>query len=149
MRRETILGIWIGGAVLAVALYLVGPERFLDACLGLIDAIDDAVHEIAFGMGARAYGIVRAAAIAIYVVFAVLALLSSQRGRRGFGALILVSLVLAFLVWSPFGSGHASFGRWLAALLLVTAGAVAMTQRLTAPPAGYPPGPPPSYRGRP
>jgi len=32
--------IWIGGLVLAVALYLIGPDRFLDACLNLIEQVD-------------------------------------------------------------------------------------------------------------
>ena len=98
MRRETILMIWIGGFVLAVALYLIGPDRFLDACSDLIDRIDAAFRNLVAALGAQAYGAVRAAAIALYVVFVVLALLASQRGHRGIGALMVVTVV--FLGWS-------------------------------------------------
>ena len=85
MRRESILMIWIGGFVLAAALYWIGPDRFLDACLNLIDSLDTTVRNLVAMLGAQTYGVVRALAIAMYVVFAVLAFLASQRGHRGIG----------------------------------------------------------------
>ncbi|MDR3531345.1 MAG: hypothetical protein P4L90_12435 [Rhodopila sp.] len=147
MRRESILMIWIGGFVLAVALYLIGPDRFFDACLDLIDGIDAAVHNIVAALGAQAYGVIRAFAIAIYAVFAVLAFLAAQRGHRGSGALVVVTTVFLILVWRPYALYPAPIGRWIAALILAVVGAVVMTQRLTAspprregPPPPYPPG---------
>jgi hypothetical protein len=147
VRREQILMIWIGGFVLAVALYLVGPDRFLDACLDLVDAIDAAVRNLVAELGAKTYGVVRALAIAIYVVFAILAVLAAQRGHRGFWAVIVVSAVFMMLVWRPYGVYPTPVSRWIAALVLVVVAAVVMTQRLTVTPIRrngplppYPPG---------
>ncbi len=147
MRREHILMIWVGGFVLAVALYLVGPDRFLDACMDLVDGIDAAFRNLVAALGAQTYGVVRAFAIAIYVVFVVLAVLASQRGHRGLGALIVVTTLFLVLVWRPYALYPAPLSRWFAALALVLVGAVVMTQRLTVPlfrrngpPPPYPPG---------
>ena len=46
MRRDTILMIWVGGAVLAALIYAIGPDRFLDACLNLFDTIDAAFRQV-------------------------------------------------------------------------------------------------------
>lgn len=139
--------IWVGGLVLAVALYLIGPDRFFDVCLVLIDGIDAVFRNLVVELGAQTYGVVRAFAIAIYVVFAVLAFLASQRGRRGFWALIVVTAAFMVLVWRPYAVYPAPIGRWIAALVLVVIAAAAMTQRLTmmpprrnGPPPPYPPG---------
>lgn len=147
MRRESILMIWIGGFVLAVALYLIGPDRFFDACVNLVDGFDNAVRNLIATLGAQTYGAVRALAIAIYVVFAVLAFLASQRGHRGFGAWVVVTGVFLVLVWRPYDIYSAPIGRWISALVLVVAGAAIMTHRLTVPllrrdgpPPPYPPG---------
>ncbi len=149
MRRESIITIWIGGLVLAVALYLIGPDRFIDACLDFIDNIDDALRNLVAALGVQAYGVIRALAIALYVVFAVLAVLSSQRGRSGIGALIVVTLVYLVLVWRPYDIYPTPLSRWIIALVLVLAGAVAMSQRLIAAPSrgnGTPPPYPPGGR---
>jgi hypothetical protein len=141
--------IWIGGFVLAVALYLIGPDRFLDACWNLIDTIDDAVRDLVAQLGARTYGVVRAFAIAIYVVFAVLCILASRQGHRGFWPLIVVTAVFLVLIGPPFGIYPAPLSRWLAALVLVVVAAAVMTQRVTAKPSNrggpLPPYPPPPY----
>ena len=147
VRREQILMIWIGGFVLAVALYLIGPDRFFDACLDLLDEIDATFRNLVAELGAKTYGVVRALAIAIYVVFAVLAFLAAQRGHRAIWALIVVSAVFMMLVWHPYDPYPAPISRWIAALVLVIVAAVVMTQRLTTPHARrngplppYPPG---------
>lgn len=149
MRRESILAIWIGGLVLAVALYAVGPDRFIDTCLNLVDAIDAAFRNLALALGAQAYAAARALALALYVVFAVLAFLAAQRGHRGFGALVVVTVVFLALVWRPYAEYPAPLNRWLIALALAAAGAVVMTQRLVAgPPRRAGPPPPPYPPGR-
>lgn len=139
--------IWIGGFVLAVALYLIGPDRFIDACWNFVDSIDAAVQALVAAFGERAYGAVRAFAIAIYVVFAVLCVLGSMRGRGGFWPFLVVSALFALLTWRPFGFYPAPLSRWLVSLVLVVVGAALMTQRLVAapvrrdgPPPPYPPG---------
>jgi hypothetical protein len=144
VRRETILMIWIGGFVLAAALYLIGPDRFLDACINLIDWVDVAFRNLVAVLGAQTYGVVRALAIALYLVFALLALLASQRGHRGMGALVAVTVLLLMLVWRPYDAYPAPLGRWIGALALVVVGALVMTQRLTVPPPRRN-GPPPPY----
>ncbi|HEY2133864.1 MAG TPA: hypothetical protein VGH36_12975 [Acetobacteraceae bacterium] len=147
MRRDHILMIWAGGVVLAVALYLIGPDRFFDTIVASIDAIDAAVRDFFAALGVRTYGVIRALAIAIYAVFVVLAILASQRGHRGFWALVVVSVVFMMLIGRPFGGYPAPPSRWIAALALVVIAAAVMTQRLTTPPARrngplppYPPG---------
>jgi hypothetical protein len=139
--------IWIGGFVLAVALYVIGPDRFIDACWNLFDTIDSTLRDFAAQLGVRTYGVVRAAALAIFVVFAVLCVLASRQGHRGFWPFIVVSAVFMMLTWHPFGIYPAPLGRWIAALGLVVIAAVIMTQRLMTPPRRrdgplppYPPG---------
>jgi hypothetical protein len=134
VRRESILLIWIGGFVLAAALYAIGPDRFLDVCLAAIDAADAAFRHAVSTLGAQVFGAARALAIALYVVFAVLAVLSSGRGHGGFGALVVVTLVDLLLLWRPFDPYPAPLGRWILALCLSLCGAIVMTQRLTGPP---------------
>ena len=144
VRRESILAIWVGGFVLAVALYLIGPDRFFDAYVDLIDGIDTAFRNLVAALGAKTYGVIRAFAIAIYVVFAVLAFMASNRGHRGMGALVVVTAVFLVLVWHPYDPWPAPISRWIAALVLVVVGAVVMSQRLTVTPLRQP-GPPPPY----
>jgi hypothetical protein len=139
--------IWIGGLVLAVALYVVGPDNFISATLALMNGLDDLFRSLVYNLGAQVFGVVRAAAIAIYVVFVILAVLSVQRGRRGVWALILVTAAFLFLVWHGVDEPPAPPGRWVVALALVVVGALTMTQRLLAQPRDrhippYPMGPP-------
>jgi hypothetical protein len=144
VRREHILMIWIGGAVLAVLLYLIGPDRFFDSFWDMLNAIDAGFRNIVAEMGEKAYGVVQALAIAIYLVFAVLSVLASQRGHHGTWALIVVTVACMMLVWRPFDIYPAPISRWLTALVLVVIGAVVMTQRLIAQPR-MPRGPIPPY----
>jgi hypothetical protein len=134
VRRENIAMIWIGGFVLAAALYAVGPDRFLDACLDLFDQIDAAFHTLLLRLGVQAYAVVRALAIALYVVFAVLTLLAAQRGHRGAAAMVVVTVVFLVLVWQPYEGMPTPLSRWVIALVLVLIGGVVMTQRLMGPP---------------
>jgi hypothetical protein len=145
VRREQILMIWIGGFVLAVALYVIGPDRFIDACWNLFDTIDATLRDLAAQLGARTYPVVRAFAIAIYIVFAVLCVLASQRRHRGFWPLIVVTAAFFMLTGHPFEIYPAPLSRWIVALVLVVVAAIMMTRRLTAPSLrsdGLPPYPP-------
>jgi uncharacterized membrane-anchored protein len=148
MRRESILMIWAAGLLLAVALYLIGPDRFLDVCMAVIDGIDAVFRNLVAELGAQTYGVVRALAIAVYAVFAVLAFLASQRGQRGVWALIVVTAAFLALVSRPYALHPAPLGRWIAALALVVIAAVIMTQRLTGTPPSRDRAPPPYPPGR-
>jgi hypothetical protein len=142
VKRETLLLIWIGGAALAVLIYVVGPDTFVDACLHLFDTIDVLFQRLAVMLGAQAYSVVRALTIAFYLVFAVLTFLASSRRLAGFGMLVVMTVIVAALVWRPW-TDPAPISHWLVTLALVLAGAVTMTQRLIGPPrANLPPVPP-------
>jgi hypothetical protein len=130
--------IWIGGLILAAALYVTGPDRFFEACLELFERIEDSFHIIVYQLGVRTFHVVRALAIAIYIVFLVLGLLAAQRGMRAWGAIIVVSAVFVVLVWRPYGMDALPSGRWLSALVIALVGAAIMTHRLLS----SPPGPP-------
>jgi hypothetical protein len=147
VSRSTIAIIWIAGLILAALLYSIGPDRFVSACLNILDTIDYTLHNLAFALGARTYAVVRALAIALYVVFVILAFLSSQQGRGGFGSIFVVTVLLLILVWRPFDSDPAPIARWLLALILTLFGAITMTQRLIVQPRQNPP-PPPYPPGR-
>ncbi len=145
MRRQTIIGIWIGGAILALALYVVGPDNFLSALLDALDNLEAAFHRMLDFLGAQAFNVVRALAIAIFVVFVVLAVMAAYRGQKAIGALIVVTLGFLILVWRPDAVHAGSISRWFTALLIAIVGAVVMTQRLLSPPPRpRPPPPPPS-----
>ena len=148
MRREQVAMIWIGGLVLAVALYVVGPDRFIDACWDLIDTIDDGFRALVAQLGAQTYGVVRALALAIYVVFAVLCVLASRRGHHGFWPLIVVTAVFFMLTGHPFGIYPAPLSRWMVSLAVMVIAAVVMTQRVTAAPPNRGSSPPPYPPGR-
>jgi hypothetical protein len=139
--------IWVGGAVLAALLYAIGPDRFLDACFNLFDTIDAAFRHLAFILGAQAYSVIRALTIAFYIVFAILAVLSSQRRLGGIGGLIVVTFIAALLVWRPY-TYPAPVSHWLVTLALVLVGAATMTQRLVGPSRRPVPPPPPPFPGR-
>jgi hypothetical protein len=145
VRRESILLIWIGGFVLAAALYAIGPDRFFDACLNFLDGIDNAVRNVVAALGVQAYSVIRALAIAIYAVFALLAFLAAQRGHRGLWAFIVVTATFMILVWRPYAVYPTPISRWIAALALAVIAALVMTQRLMVSPprhGGPPPYPP-------
>jgi hypothetical protein len=143
LRRETILSIWVGGFILAVLLYVIGPDRFFDACVAVLNALQFNLRDFVATLGYQAFGVIRAAAIALYIVFLVLAFLAAQRRHRGLGALVIISLLFLWLVWRPYADFPAPIGRWFAALILAFVGAAVMTQRLLAPPVLRRNGPPP------
>jgi hypothetical protein len=135
VRQQTILSIWAGGIVLAIVLYAIGPDRFVSACLDSLLLAEAAFRNLMLSLGMHAYNLVRAAAIAMYVVFAVLGGMAAFRGLRAWSALIIVTGVFLVLVWRPEEIDPTPVGRWLAGLVLCLAAAFAMTRRLTAPPA--------------
>ncbi|MBN8928987.1 MAG: hypothetical protein BGO51_04975 [Rhodospirillales bacterium 69-11] len=134
MRRNTIALIWAGGFLLAALLYVVGPDRFLDRCVAVIDASLAWVHATLLALGAQAYDVVHALALALLAVFVLLSVMAARRGLRGGLAVVGLPIVFLLLVWRPFAEGPTPIGRWLAALVISAAGALVMTRRLLAPP---------------
>jgi hypothetical protein len=139
MDRKTLGWIWAGGVVLMILIYLFGPQHFLTV---VEQAISDSlrwVSDLIDTFMQRAFELVRAAAIALYVVFLVLGVLSMSRGVRAGGALFVVSVVFLLLVrtdWYEPGT------KWLAALVLTAVAAAVQTQRLLHVPRPRKPGDP-------
>ena len=133
MPRNTITFIWAIGIVLALFVYVTGPDRFVFAAFDLIErtwwGLQDALRNISIA----AFDLVRAAAIGLYFVFVALSVLAIRQGGRGRATLIAVSLVFLGLVWQSAGDSFGAHTRWMAALLLNTVGALTMTRRLTQP----------------
>ena len=130
MDRNTLTLVWIGGAVLAVLVYVIGPDHFLTGLWGILDNVEAAFHALLSFLGTQAFNVVRAVAIALYILFLVLGVIALQKGVRSVGALIVVTLGFLILVWRPDAASYVSTSRWLTALLLAIVGAVVLTQRL-------------------
>jgi hypothetical protein len=131
LDRRTIGLIWIGGIVLMVALYLIGPQDFIRACEDFVARFWWYIGDLIETLSARAFDAVRAAAIALYVVFVVLGMLARRSGHRSGGALFIVSVLFLLLVETHW---YESGTKWFAALVLAGVGAVVMTTRLLHPP---------------
>ena len=107
--------IWIGGVVLMVALYVIGPQDFIRACEDYVGRFWLLMGDLIEALSTRAFDAVRAAAIALFAVFVVLAVLASRRGLRSGGALFIVSVLFVLLVetrWYEPGT------KWFSALVL-------------------------------
>jgi hypothetical protein len=127
LDRRIIALVWIGGIVLMAVVYAIGPQHFLAACEAFIAAAVRFVNDLAATLIWRGFEVMRAAAIALYAVFVVLAVLATQRGLRAGGMLLGVSLVFLLLVrtdWYDPGT------KWLAAALLTAVAAGVTTKRL-------------------
>jgi hypothetical protein len=131
LDRRIIALVWIGGVVLMVGVYAIGPQHFLAACEAFIADAARFINDLAATLMWRAFEVMRAAAIALYVVFVVLSVLALQRGLRVGGMLVGVSLVFLLLVrtdWYDPGT------KWLAAAVLTAVAAGVTTKRLLYPP---------------
>lgn len=128
-RRDPILLAWAVGLVLAVAVYVVGPDRFVFRMLDSLHVLAWRISEAVEDLSLLALDLVRALAIGLFATFVVLAVAVARRGGRGRGALLLVTLLFVVLV-SGGVDGGAPNARWTAALLLSGVGAAIMTGRL-------------------
>jgi len=127
MDRRTIALIWLGGSVLMVAIYVIGPEHFIATCERFVADAMAWLSNVIDTLMLRAFEVVRAAAIAMYAVFVVLAVLAMRRGLRAGGMLFVVSVVFLLLVrtdWYEPGT------KWFAAAVLAALAALALTKRL-------------------
>jgi hypothetical protein len=118
---------------LAAGLYFTGPERFLASVLHGLDEFAARLQDALYLFGSKTFEVVRAAAIALFIVFFALGIVAASRGIRARGALVLVTLLFLIILDGP-GSGdpiHPT--RWLEAFFLAGAGAIIMTQRLISP----------------
>jgi hypothetical protein len=131
MDRRTIASIWLGGIVLMVVLYVGGPQHVIELCQAYIAQFWSFIGDLIDMLTQRAFDAVRAAAIALYVVFVVLALLAGHHGLRSGAALFVITVVFLMLVgtrWYEPGT------KWFSAAVLAGVGAGMMTSRLLRPP---------------
>jgi len=127
LDRRIIALVWIGGGLLMAVVYAIGPQHFLAACEAFIVSAVRFVDDLVATLMWRAFEVMRAAAIALYAVFVVLAVLAMRRGLRAGGMLVGVSLVFLLLVrtdWYDPGT------KWLAAAVLTAVAAAVTTKRL-------------------
>jgi membrane-associated phospholipid phosphatase len=131
MDRRTIASIWFGGVVLMVVLYIGGPQHVIELCQVYFAQFWSFIGDLIDALTQRAFDVVRAAAIALYVVFVVLALLAGHRGLRSGAALFVITLVFLMLVGTNW---YAPGTKWFSAAVLAGVGAGMMTSRLMRPP---------------
>ena len=127
-RLSPILLAWLAGLSLALAVYVIGPDRFLFRLM-------DTFHVLAWRLSETladllALDAIRALAIGLFATFLALGIAVLRRGGRARGALIFVSVLFLLLAGGGLDDEAAGGGRWAAALLLAAVGAVVMTGRL-------------------
>jgi hypothetical protein len=137
MRDRTIGIVWAAGLVVAVLVYAVGPDRFLETVFIDADRMADALQDALRALGTRAYDLVRALAIACFAVFFGLSVVAAGRGLPARWLLVGVTLLFLMLVWHE---GPEATGHWVLAFALAAAGAASMTRRLAGPRLMLPPG---------
>lgn len=129
-RLDPVALAWIAGLALAVAAYVIGPERLvsrvLDASQQAIWYIDELVHSLT----TATFKVLRALAIGLYGTFVGLTLLAIRRRADGAGGLIVVSIIFLLLVWGAEGDHPGANARWALALLVAALAALNATNRL-------------------
>ncbi len=127
MRDRTLFVVWGVGIALAAAVYAVGPDQFLERLFLEADRLADNLQFALLTLGARAYDVVRALAIACFAVFFALSVVAAGRGLPARWLLVGVTLLFLMLVWHE---GPEAITHWLLAFVLAATGAASMTRRL-------------------
>jgi hypothetical protein len=141
-RPDPIALVWIGGIVLAVLAFVMGPTHLVSEALDALQRAAWYVDDLVRSLGDITINLERAVAIGLYGTFLGLSLLALHRGAPALGGLIVVSIVFLLLVWGAEGPGAGANLRWAAALVLAALAALSITRRLAA----RPPPPPPMRR---
>ncbi len=131
MDRKKLYMIWGGGALLALLIFGLGPDRVLTQVAYMLDSFWWNLTNWLRDINGRVYDLLRACAIASFVVFWVLGVMAVRAGARGWAALLVITLIFLLLVGTP---GHWEIrvpaGDWLAALVASVVGALTMSGRL-------------------
>lgn len=131
MRRSVGI-VWIVGLLLALLLYLRQPERVIDTiALGLSD-VEQQFDGFVISLSHQSILIIRALAIALFIVFVALAVIAAQRGLPARRMLLVVAFLYIVLLWHPF-SGLILARDWVFAFLISAIASLVMTRRLTGP----------------
>jgi hypothetical protein len=139
MRRNIVGLVWLVGIALTILVYQIGPDRIVWNAFGWLNDVHAAVDALFASLAVNTFELMRALAVGLFPVFVVLALVAMRRGLAARGALVAVTLVFVLLLAAPLRHGEIiSDARWTGAFLVVLAGSIAMTRRLTAPAAPWP-----------
>jgi hypothetical protein len=127
VNRNVIGLIWLGGLVLAAVLYVAGSEHVLAWFFHAMAQVRWYIDYGFFLLAVQALDLLRAVAIALFVVFLALGFLAARRRVPVAAAMIGISVLFLLLVrLNLFDPGT----RWVFAALLTGAGAIMMTTRL-------------------
>ncbi|HTR17582.1 MAG TPA: hypothetical protein VMI52_11195 [Acetobacteraceae bacterium] len=131
MNRRTIGLIWALGLALAALIYAAGPGGVMRHVLLAAERLGDVALDLMATISNSAFDMLRALAIALYVVFVCLGVMAVHQGLRGRTALVTVTLLFLLLVLPEAEAGSSgSTLRWWAAFLLAAFAAFGMTRRL-------------------
>ena len=130
MQRNTIGLVWLAGTLLALGVYVIGPDRFLQVSFGLLDDLQAAMQAIMAAFTVKAFELIRALAIGLFVVFLGLGIIAASRGLRARAALVVVGILYLVLLSPAVDGGYVASSRWLGAFLLAAVGSLVMTRRL-------------------
>ena len=128
MRRPVAV-IWIVGLLLALLLYLRQPEHVLDGIEAALAAAEQRFDGFIISLSRQSILVVRALAIALFVVFVALAVIAAQRGLPARRMLLVVAFLYIVLLWHPF-SGLILARDWVFAFLISAVASLVMTRRL-------------------
>ena len=128
MSRNPIAVVWALGALAALVAYMVGPDHLLAVLVVTADRALFNLGQTLRSLSASAVGAMHAVAVGLFVTFVGLCLLAIRNGRRAQIALVAVSALFVWLVWS--GGEATSNGRWLSAFVLAAVGTLVMSSRL-------------------
>jgi hypothetical protein len=129
-RPDPVTLAWIGGIVLAVLAYAVGPEHVVSVALDAVQRASWYADELVHRLSSATIAAMRAVAIGLYGTFVILSLMALRRGAPAIGSLVVITLLFLLLVWGAEGSGAGANLRWLIALALAALAALNATRRL-------------------
>ena len=134
MRRNSVAMVWLFGLLATIAVYEIGPDRFVGNLLYALDHFSETLDILAGQLIYGAFDLMRAMALGLFGVFVVLCAIAHRRGIRSIRTLVVVSVLFLALIGAFGVSDGISISRhWLGAFLLAAVGAAVMTQRLARP----------------
>lgn len=132
MRRNSVATVWALGIVGTVAVYEIGPDRFVFNLLNVLVHFGDTLDELAGQLIYGAFDFMRALALGLFGVFVVLCAIANRRGLRSIRTLVVVSLLFLALIGAFGVNDGVSISRhWMGAFVLAAVSAAVMTSRLS------------------
>jgi len=130
VHRNAVRLAWLLGIALTILSYAIGADRVLQLSVRIADDLQAAASGMVAAFTVEGLRLIRAMALGLFVVFAVLGVVASRRGIRSRAALLAVTLVFFALIFPALEGEAVPPDRWFGAFVLAGAGALAMTRRL-------------------